>query len=110
MTESLNYLNGQKIDGKHLLVHDLAGPAYVYYTTIHPHKETWHNLLGATGLHWNTNYDSLGQTINERTALLYSWEEDDKIARQRAAIEKNNQQEAEHIVTGGRVYIYQKKP
>lgn len=109
ITESLNYLNQQKIDGKHLLVHDLAKPAYIYYTTIHPNKAAWHSLVGGTLLFWNTNYDSLGQTFSERTALLYSWEEDDKVAHQRAEIEKHHQQEAEHIVTGGRVYIYKKK-
>ncbi len=78
ITESLNYLKKEQITGDHLLVHNLAMPAYIYYTTIHPNKKEWQAQANATFLHWNTNYDSLAQAFKGRTAMLYSWAPDDE--------------------------------
>lgn len=107
LTKSMAFAQQQNIDGDHLYVHNLATPAYIYYTTIHPAKNNWKNLANAHLLQWNTNYDSLSQVVTGRSALLYSWAPDDEIASETMKIQQRHKEVAKQVVTGSRVYIYE---
>lgn len=110
MKLSLRYLQQQHFTGDKIYVHDLAKPAYFYYTGIHPDKFNHTELIGGKTLFWNTNYDSLARSMQGRSAMLYSWEEPWKIAEQQRIINLYNNTVDSNIVMGGRVYIYERKP
>lgn len=109
MKESLAYLLQKKVKGTDMYTHYLATPAYVYYTTIHPHQYKYSALLGATGFEWDTNIDSLAQTFPPRVALLYSWDEPHIIAAQQSTIQQYYTLTDSNMVKNGRVYIFEKK-
>lgn len=109
MKESLLYLKSQNIKGTQIYTHNLATPAYVYYTSIHPDRVNNTALLGATPLEWDTNMDSLAQTFPPRAAMLYSWDEPEMINGQQNAVRKYCTLTDSNIVQDGRVYIYTKK-
>ena len=108
ITSSFSFLQKEKITGNNLFIRDLAGPAYIYYTTIHPDRNRWQDLSGGHILLWNCNFDSLAHSFTGRNALLYSWAPEDEINSEQSAMQKHCQLTAKNIVTGGAVYIYQK--
>ncbi len=110
ITQNLNFLKSEKISGEHLYVHNLAAPAFIYYTSIHPGKNKWKELSNAHLLMWNSNYDTIGQTSTDRWALLYSWAPDEEIVNEQLTIKKSNRLVEENLVAGGHAYIYQKTP
>jgi 4-amino-4-deoxy-L-arabinose transferase-like glycosyltransferase len=107
LTKNLEFLKQQKITGPNLYVHNLAGPAYIYYTTIHPEKAKWNEMANAHILFWNSNYDSLSQSIMGTSALLYSWAPDDEIAAETNKFKLLHKEISRQVVTGSQVYIYQ---
>ena len=107
ITKSMAFAKAQNITGPHLYIHNLAAPAYIYYTTIHPDKKKWEGLANAHLLKWNTNYDSIARTFCGRSALLYSWAPDNEIAAETTAIQDVHKETAKQVVTGSSIFIYE---
>ena len=101
MKTNLDFLLEKQITGKELYVEQLAVPAYVYYTNIHPQKLHWAYLLGADTLNYGVNFDSLSKTFPAKSAMLYSWNEERKINDQQRAIRANVTLIDSNIVKGG---------
>lgn len=108
ISQDLHFLVNKNINGQQLVVHNLAAPAFIYYTTIHPSKDKWESLKGAVILNWNSNYDSLSTAHNQRWALLYSWVPDDELNAQQSIIRKYWKVTDTNTVVGGKVFIYGK--
>lgn len=109
MAQNLDYLQQKQIPGDALYVHHIAEPAYLYYINIHPGKFQRTSLIGAHALKWDTKYDSLAKTMKGRTAMIYSYEEPEKIATQQSAIRQYCNLVDSNLVKGNRVYIYERK-
>lgn len=72
--QCMDFLQRENITGEQLYIHEMANPAYIYYTTIHPQEQIRRkSLKGATLLTWRTNYDELAPTMKGRFGLLHSW-------------------------------------
>lgn len=109
MAQNLDYLQQKQIPGDALYVHHIAKPAYLYYINIHPGKFQRTSLIGAHSLKWDTKYDSLAKTMKGRTAMIYSYEEPEKIELQQLAIRQYCNVVDSNLVKGNRVYIYERK-
>ena len=107
VTKSMAFIKQHKITGEHLYVHNACAPAYTYYTTIHPKKAEWADLANAHLLQWNSNYDSLGRTFSEPSALLYGWWPVEEIAIQRAAIRNSRKETQQFIMPQTSAFIYE---
>ena len=105
---SLDFLKKRDIKGTGLCMHNFASPAYIYYTQIHPQKEKWTSLLGASTFVGGVNIEELVKSLPKRFAIMYSWEEAPKIEAQQLAFRRNVILVDSNIVMGGKVYIYQK--
>lgn len=108
ISQNLDFLLSKNINSGHLAVNNLAVPAFIYYTAIHPAKDKWKNLKEAAFLNWNSNYDSLSTAHKQRWALLYSWMPDDELNAQQNIIRKDWKVVDTNTVTGGKVFIYDK--
>ncbi|RYD54857.1 MAG: hypothetical protein EOP56_17975 [Sphingobacteriales bacterium] len=73
MTLSMDYLQQNHINASQLYVHDIAAPAYIYYTNIHPQKEKHTSLAGATIMKWDTDYSALSASAGDTSAFLHSY-------------------------------------
>lgn len=109
MKKDLDFLVSKHIRGNQLYVHNLAAPAYIFYTTIHPQKEKWRSLLGGKLLAWDTDYDALSLQWEDTTAMLYSWEDAPLYEKQQNAILSHNKEIEKLTVTGGQAIIYYKQ-
>lgn len=63
ITEGLAVMKQHKINGPDILLYHSSGPAFTYYTQIHPRKEQWAFAKGADVLKWDTKYDSLANEM-----------------------------------------------
>jgi hypothetical protein len=108
MKKSLDFLSSQHINGSQLFVHNFGGPAYLYYTTIHPEKPRWSNLTGATILNWDTDYNAVSASWVDTTAVLFGWEEEEKIHQKEEAMKQYNTEINRFVTTGGKVFIFRK--
>ncbi|MDB5284574.1 MAG: hypothetical protein JWO06_3649, partial [Bacteroidota bacterium] len=106
MKQSLQFLKQKNIRGDELYVQQLAAPAYIYYTQIHPQKQNWTFQSGGKLFEWYTNIDSLSKTFPKGAAVLYSWDDPATIEGQQTTIRKNLALADSNLVRGGRVYIY----
>jgi hypothetical protein len=68
ITEGMQYAINKKITGDYLYLYHSSGPAFIYYTEIHPDKKRWATLKNADILKWDTNYETLAWEMN------YAWE------------------------------------
>lgn len=64
LTEGMHFAQKHKIPGDRLFLYHSSVPAFIYYTTIHPRKEKWGKIKDANRLIYETNYDSLGASLN----------------------------------------------
>lgn len=108
ITASMNFLKRKDITGFNLYVDDLARPAYIYYTTIHPRKDEWMEISDAHLLDWNCNYDSLGRIVQGKFGMLYCWATDAEISNAQVELQRSNHLVADTVVSGSRAYIYGK--
>ena len=106
LTESLAFVQQQKITAANVYVHNLAAPAFIYYTTIHPAHGKWSEIANAHLLNWNSNYDSLGRVLTGLSALVYSWAPEDEITSETEKLRQFHKEIMMQKVTGSRVYIY----
>src|SRR5690606_27198949 len=72
-TLALNFMQQHNIAGSSLYINHVAGPAYRYYTQVHPGKHKRATLAGAHILSWNSDYESLARTIAEQPAAAPQW-------------------------------------
>lgn len=64
LTDGLDHLQQVGIDGAHLYLHHASGPAFLYYTGIHPNRDRYVKLVkGCRVLNWDTYYSTLSQEI-----------------------------------------------
>lgn len=109
MKQSLDYLVSKNVRGEKLVVHDLAKPAYLFYTTMHPQKDKWQSLRGGSITFWDTDYNDLAAGWSDTTAILYSWEDPSKFGGQQDAISQHNTEVDRFATTGGYAILYRKK-
>ncbi len=107
MKQSLAYLKQRGINGNKLYVANLAVPAYVYYTSIHPEKDKWKTLTGGKTVEWGMNVDSLAQTWPPQAVMLYGWEEPAIVSAEQTTIQRYHPLMDSNIVRGGIVYLYE---
>lgn len=60
LTEGMIHMQQNNIPSPAISVYHSSIPAFLYYTTIHPHREKWESIKDADLLPWYTHYDSLG--------------------------------------------------
>ncbi len=104
--QSLTFLMKEGIDGQQLYVQNLAWPGYKYYTDIHPNKGAILTLRGAHILNWDANWDSLSRTFPARMAVIYCWDESDKINMENAFKGEDILPTDSNKVKGSSAYIY----
>jgi hypothetical protein len=72
ITEGLSYLKEKHVSGHQLFIHNSSGDSYLYYTQLHPGKESWKDLYGATILKWDSNYTVETQNLQDTVYFLYT--------------------------------------
>ena len=72
ITEGMSYLKQKHVSGDQLFIHNSSGDSYLYYTQLHPGKETWKDLNGATILKWDSNYTTETQNLQDTVYFLYT--------------------------------------
>ena len=72
ITEALSFLKKNNISGNKIYVSHGSVPAFIYYTQIHPGKQSWSQFKDASFLKWDSNYDSLAQHAADTSAFLYT--------------------------------------
>jgi hypothetical protein len=72
ITEGLSYLKQKHISGNQLFIHNSSGDSYLYYTQLHPGKETWKDLYGATILKWDSDYTLETRDQQDTVYFLYT--------------------------------------
>jgi hypothetical protein len=72
ITEGLSYLKQKHLSGNQLFIHHSSGDAYLYYTQLHPAKETWKDLYGATILKWDSDYTLETRDRQDMVYFLYT--------------------------------------
>ena len=106
IADSFDFLMKERIPTDHLFVYASANPAYVYYTSIHPEQKQWNSLKGAKMLKFDANFDLIGRSFSGKNALIYSWEESDKITAQQNMINAHIKTVKTYLGRGSKVYIY----
>lgn len=113
LTEGLKYLQVKNIEGKGVYIHHSAGPAYIYYSQIHPGKVRL--LNNASVLAWNTNYDSLAWQLknvrkeNSNVAFVFTNATMDETDKRRKGLAKHLLETGQFDKKYVRVYIYDTK-
>lgn len=59
LTEGMSFLQANHVPAVAVSVYHSSVPAFIYYTTLHPKKDTWASLKDADRLDWSVDYDSL---------------------------------------------------
>jgi hypothetical protein len=72
ITDELEFLKKNNINGSQLYVNHGARPAFIYYMQIHPERQQWSQFKDAHLLTWSTNYDSLASHVDGRVAFIYT--------------------------------------
>jgi len=72
ITFGMSYLKDHHVDGAHLFIHDGCGPTYIYYTQLHPDRNTWKDLQGAKILKWDSDYAAETKDIRDTVYFLYT--------------------------------------
>jgi 4-amino-4-deoxy-L-arabinose transferase-like glycosyltransferase len=106
VTDSMKFLQSQKIEGSHLYVHGPACAVYIYYTSMHPDSVQWMDLKGAHILPYIIDYDSLAQAMTGQSALLYAYESPNTIAQQQSDINRHITTVAHYAAHGSETFIY----
>jgi hypothetical protein len=73
MKLSMDFLQHHQVRGDQLIVDDLAGPAYIYYTEIHPDWQHRTSLTGGKIVKWDTDFNTLIPSMSERPAIVHSY-------------------------------------
>ncbi|RYD58734.1 MAG: hypothetical protein EOP56_03870 [Sphingobacteriales bacterium] len=116
LTEGLDYLNRKQITGPYTYIHHASGPAFIYYTQIHPRRNDLKQFDETAILPWYVNYDSLAWQMryvwkNEKpVAFIYTNTSAEELAKRKNwldnRIEEVGRLDREYI----RVYVYDPKP
>ena len=72
ITEGLNYLKQKRVNGAQLYIHNSSGDSYIYYTQLHPAREEWKDLYGATILKWDSDYTLETRDLQDTVYFLYT--------------------------------------
>lgn len=72
ITEGMSYLKQKNVSGSQLFIHHSSGDTYRYYTQLHPKKEKWNSLTGATILKWDSDYAVETDNVRDTVYLLYT--------------------------------------
>lgn len=116
ITEGFNYLKQKNITGPYLYIHHASGPAYLYYTQIHPKHNDLKQFDEASILPWYVNYDSLAWQMryiwkNEKpVAFVYTNASEEELNKRRNWLNMRFKQLELYDKGYVRVFIYDPKP
>jgi len=103
----LKIVQQEHISGNHLHINYLMVPVYLYYTTIHPQKDKWKDLLGADTMTWKTNFDSVAKTF-QKDAIIYISYDESTLQKEIETDRKYCRSVTKKVFPGGEVVIAQK--
>jgi len=92
ITFGMSYLKQQKVNGSHLYVHDGCGPAFIYYTKLHPNKSEWEELNSAKILKWDSDYAVETKDTRDTVYFLYTGLPHEEKIKRTSQIEQNMKQ------------------
>lgn len=72
LTEGMSYLKEKNVLGPELFIHHSSGDTYIYYTQLHPAKESWKDLTGARILKWDSDYTVETRGLQDTVYFLYT--------------------------------------
>jgi 4-amino-4-deoxy-L-arabinose transferase-like glycosyltransferase len=105
LTVSLDFVKQYNIpSGQQLYIHSGAVPDFIYYTQIHPAKNSWKIYKNAHLLDWGTNYDSLAEKLSHKSAFVLTSVVPGELERVKSILVKQPA-EAEMDTYGGHVII-----
>lgn len=116
ITEGFSYLKQKNITGPYLYIHHASGPAYLYYTQIHPKRDELKQFNDAAILPWYVNYDSLAWQMryvwkNEKpVAFVYTNVADAELNKRRTWLNRWFKELEVFDKFYVRVYVYDPKP
>jgi 4-amino-4-deoxy-L-arabinose transferase-like glycosyltransferase len=108
MRSNLDYLKNGEVDSSILYVHNLAQPAYLYYTQIHPRQKEWAVLKNARLLTWDDDFDAIGRDMPAKSAILYGWVDPAEMNVQLSKLSQHATLVSEQRVMGGAAFIFRK--
>lgn len=109
ITDALDFVMENGINnGNRLYLHNGAGPAFIYYTNIHPEKEKWRSIKNADRLSWDADYNALAQWALSPSAFIFTSIYSADLANTRKQIEGHMKQTASFEKPGCYAFIYSK--
>ncbi len=109
ITDALDFVMENGINnGNRLYLHNGAGPAFIYYTTIHPEKDKWRSIKNADRLSWDADYNGLAQWALSPSAFIFTSVYAADLADTRKKIEGQMKQVASIEKPGCYAFIYSK--
>ncbi len=110
ITDAMSFVMSRDINqGDRLFVHNGAGPAFIYYTQIHPEQSKWNRINNAHLLLWDADFDALARNSEGRTAYIFTSVDINKLSAKKSIIEKYCTETAKLEKQGCYAYVFDRK-
>lgn len=115
LTEGLDYLQKKGITGDYLYIYWSSGPAFTYYTQIHPQRRKWQSLVkGSTLLPWDRDYTALSWEMQhtwlntQPVGFVFTNGTNEEVYTRERAMRNFMKEKARYDKPSVKAFIYQK--
>lgn len=107
ITDALDFIHSNNIrNGNQVYIHNGAYPSFIYYTTIHPHKDKWTDIKNANHLNWDADYHKTAKYAASPCAFIFTSIYPDDLANKLSTIQNHKKEINSLSKDGCRVHIF----